>query len=273
MLEVFAQLGEIYLVRGANDGVREFIRRIRDCLAIYSGIVAGTMPEAAAQLRMSDAEVAQMIRRYSRRAQFLEAGLAAAQGDHEDAETGADGLGRRRLRRGFPALADEHAYLLTYARILCATALCDDDLHVQSVPLWEAGARRYGPRRRPCQGGNRVRRLSPGGRGHRVRPILRRNRAVAGGRTLAAARGGSGAGERVGISQRQNAIGASGGILVGGRQGDDRAAGVGGLSRHRAIRASSRRIALLAVPRPHPVGTRRTGGRRPVLGTCRAALA
>ena len=137
LLEVFAQLGEIYLVRGANDGVREFIRRIRDCLAIYSGIVAGTMPEAAAQLRMSDAEVAQMIRRYSRRAQFLEAGLAAAQGDHEDAETGLMALGDADSDGDFPALADEHAFLLTYARILCATALCHDDLHVQSVPLWE----------------------------------------------------------------------------------------------------------------------------------------
>ena len=85
MLEVLAQLGEIYLVRGANDGVRESIRRIRDCLAIYSGIAAGTMPEAAEQVRMSDAEMAHMVCRYSRRAQFLETGLAAALGDHEGA--------------------------------------------------------------------------------------------------------------------------------------------------------------------------------------------
>ncbi len=137
MLEVFAQLGEIYLVRSANDGVREFIRRIRDCVAVYSGIVAGTMPEAAAQVRMSDAEVAQMICRYSRRAQFLETGLAAAQGDHEGAETALMVLGDAESDGDFPDLADEHAYLLTYAQILCATALCDDDMHVQSVPLWE----------------------------------------------------------------------------------------------------------------------------------------
>ena len=78
MLEVFAQLGEIYLVRGANDGAQEFVGRIRDCLAIYSGIAAGMMPKAAAQVRTSGAEVAQMICRYSRRAQFLETGLAAA---------------------------------------------------------------------------------------------------------------------------------------------------------------------------------------------------
>jgi hypothetical protein len=31
-------------------------------------------------------------------------------------------------------LADEHRFLITYAQILCAAALCDD-LHVQSVPL------------------------------------------------------------------------------------------------------------------------------------------
>jgi hypothetical protein len=137
MLEVFAQLGEIYLVRGANDGVREFIRRIRDCVAIYSAVLAGTMPEAAAHVRMSDAEVAQMICRYSRRAQFLETGLAAVQGDHESAEAALMVLDHGESGADFPELADEHAFLLTYARILCATALCDDDLHVRSVPLWE----------------------------------------------------------------------------------------------------------------------------------------
>jgi tetratricopeptide (TPR) repeat protein len=137
MLEVFAQLGEIYLVRGANNGAREFIRRIRDCVAIYAGIAAGTMPEAASQPCMSDAEVAHMVRRYSRRAQFLETGLAAAQGDHEGAETALKALGDTGSDEGFPALADEHAFFLTYAQILCATALCDDDLHVRSVLLWE----------------------------------------------------------------------------------------------------------------------------------------
>ncbi len=61
------------------------------------------------------------------------------------------GAGRSRWRRGspngvgrlqdsdsaYPDLAEEHAFLLTYARVLCATALCDDDLHVRSLPLWE----------------------------------------------------------------------------------------------------------------------------------------
>ena len=136
-LEVFAQLGEVYLARGANDGVRESIRRIRDCLAIYSGIAAGTMPEAADRVRMPDAEVAHMIRRYSRRAQFLQTGLAAAEGDHEGAQAALTELSAGDADGAFPDLADEHARLITHAQVLCATALCDDDLHVRSIPLWE----------------------------------------------------------------------------------------------------------------------------------------
>ncbi len=137
MLEVLAQLGEIYLARGANDGVRESIRRIRDCLAVYSGIAAGTMPDAAARVSMSDAEVAHLICRYSRRAQFLETGRAAAVGDHEGAASALTELSDATSDGGFADLADEHTYLRAYAQILCATALCEDDLHVRSVPLWE----------------------------------------------------------------------------------------------------------------------------------------
>jgi tetratricopeptide (TPR) repeat protein len=139
MLEVFAQLGEIYLARGANDGVHECIRRIRDCLAIYSAIVAGTMPDAASQVTHqvgeSDADVARMIRRYSRRAALLQTGVAAARGDHEGAETGLAELSA--ADDAFPELADEHARLIINAQMLCATALCDDDLHVGSVSLWD----------------------------------------------------------------------------------------------------------------------------------------
>ncbi len=40
-------------------------------------------------------------------------------------------------RTEFPDLAEEGGALLTHARVLCATALCDDDLHVQSVALWK----------------------------------------------------------------------------------------------------------------------------------------
>jgi hypothetical protein len=137
MLEALAQLGEIYLARGANDGVRESIRRIRDCLAVYAGIAAGTMPEAAERVRMSGAEVAHMTVRYSRRAQFLETSLAAALGDHEGAATALAALSDPGPANDFADLADEHGYLVTYAQTLCASALCDDDLHVQSVPLWE----------------------------------------------------------------------------------------------------------------------------------------
>ncbi len=137
MLELFAQLGEIYLVRGANDGVRESIQRIRDCLASYSAIAAGTMPQAAALVRMSGAEVARMIRRYSRRMQFLQTGLAAAVGDHEGAATALSELEEGGSGDEFADLGDEHAYLIGYARVLCANALCDDDLHARSVPLWE----------------------------------------------------------------------------------------------------------------------------------------
>ena len=136
VLEVFAQLGEIYLARGANDGVPECIRRIREPLNIYQGILAGTMPEAAGQVHISEAEIAHMVRRYSRRAQFLQVGLAAAQGDHEGAEAALGALADSDIT--FPDLADEHRHLLSNARMLCAAALCDDDLHVRSMPLWES---------------------------------------------------------------------------------------------------------------------------------------
>ncbi|SPM39906.1 tetratricopeptide repeat family protein, partial [Mycobacterium numidiamassiliense] len=123
MLEVLAQLGEIYLARGAHDGVQSSIRRIEDCVAIYTEI--------------GDDANARMICRYARRAQFLRVGLAAAQGDHDGAATGLATLDTRGADGDFADLADEHSYLLTYARVLCATALCDDDLHARSVPVWE----------------------------------------------------------------------------------------------------------------------------------------
>jgi tetratricopeptide (TPR) repeat protein len=128
MLEVFAQLGEIYLARGANDGVREAIRRIRECLAIYAATAAS----------MNNDPVGHMIRRYSRRAQFLETGLAAAQGDHEGAGAALAVLADSGDPAGdFADLADENTYLLTHAWVLCAIAFSDDDLHVRAVPLWE----------------------------------------------------------------------------------------------------------------------------------------
>jgi tetratricopeptide (TPR) repeat protein len=137
MLEVYAQLGEIYLVRTAYNGVEECLRRMTDCLAIYLSIRAGTNPEAAAQVTMTDTEVDHMICRYSRRAQFLRTGLAAAaHGDHEAAEAALLVL-TDDTSTVFGDLVAEHRFLITYARILCAVALCDDDLHVRSVPLWQ----------------------------------------------------------------------------------------------------------------------------------------
>lgn len=132
MLEALAQLGEIYLARGVYDGAAESVRRIRDCVATYDRIAAGA---AAERVRLSDTEMAQLICRYSRRAQFLQTGLAAAQGDHEGAALELVSLCDN--DSGPRDLADEHRYLCAHARILCAVALCDDDLHVRSVPLWE----------------------------------------------------------------------------------------------------------------------------------------
>ncbi len=133
-LEVFAQLGEIYLVRTAYDGVVEGIRRIRECLAVYTEIRAGAKPEEAAKVTMTDAEVDHMICRYTRRAEFLAAGLAAARGEHDDAEQHLAAL--IATRGEFADLDAEHARLICYARILLATGLCDDDLYARSEPLW-----------------------------------------------------------------------------------------------------------------------------------------
>jgi tetratricopeptide (TPR) repeat protein len=117
MLEVFAQLGEIYLVRTANDGVAECITRIRECLDAYRA-QPGQGPQ-----------IGRMVARYSRRADFLDIGLAAARGDHDRAA-------ERLCTLADPA-DDEQRYLLCYAKILCATALSDDDLHHRALPLWE----------------------------------------------------------------------------------------------------------------------------------------
>ncbi|MCV6999433.1 hypothetical protein [Mycolicibacterium alvei] len=132
--EVFAQLGEIFLVRTAYDGVVESISRIRDTLAIYAAIRSGQRPDLAAQTTMADPEIDHMICRYARRLEFLEAGLAAARGDHDGAaahlatliETSGD----------YDDLRREHRNLICHTRILIASSLCDDDLYAASVPVW-----------------------------------------------------------------------------------------------------------------------------------------
>lgn len=135
LLEVYAQLGQLYLVRTAYEGTEESVQRIRECLASYAAIRAGTRPDLVPQVTMSDAEIDHMICRYSRRAQFLQTGLAAAHGDHEAAEAAL--LVLTDDTADYPDLAGEHRHLITFAQILCANALCEDDLHVQSVHLWE----------------------------------------------------------------------------------------------------------------------------------------
>lgn len=134
MLEVYAQLGELYLVRTAYDGVTECLKRIGDCLQIYRDIQAGRRADVAGQVSLSASEIDHMICRYTRRALFLQTGMAAAHGEHEFAAASLQSLCEEAGM--FDDLAGEHAYLITYARILCAVGLCDDDLHVQSIPLW-----------------------------------------------------------------------------------------------------------------------------------------
>lgn len=134
MLEVYAQLGELYLVRTAYEGVTECLKRIGDCLDVYRDIRAGRRPDAAGEVTLSPAEIEHMVCRYSRRALFLQTGFAAAHGEHESAAATLQLLSEEPTM--FDDLAREHAYLVSHARILCAVALCDDDLHVQSIPLW-----------------------------------------------------------------------------------------------------------------------------------------
>ena len=86
LLEIFAQLGELYLVRTAYQGTEEGLRRMRDIMARYSAIRAGTRSDVDVQGTIASVDIDRMILRYSRRAHFLETGLAAAHGDHESAE-------------------------------------------------------------------------------------------------------------------------------------------------------------------------------------------
>jgi tetratricopeptide (TPR) repeat protein len=135
-LEVLAQLGELYLVRTAYDGVREAVRRIRECVAIYVSILDGTAAaDVAAQSPFNDHEMRHLVCRYSRRSQFLETGLAAATGDHDGAVAATAALDD--IDGEFPDLVDEFDYLKTNARLVSATALCEDDMYVRSAPLWQ----------------------------------------------------------------------------------------------------------------------------------------
>jgi hypothetical protein len=120
-LEAFAQLGEIYLVRTAYNGTRECLQRMTDCLAKYS----------------DTRDAAEMVARYTLRARFLRTGLAAAAGDHEEAARELTGLRDDDAAHRFTELEPEQSHLSTLAGVLCATALCDDDLHVPAAELWQ----------------------------------------------------------------------------------------------------------------------------------------
>ncbi|BBY29874.1 hypothetical protein [Mycolicibacterium sediminis] len=138
MLETLAQLGELYLVRTAYEGTREGVRRIRECLAVYASILAGTASaDVLDHCTMTTPDIRRMTRRYTRRAQCLDVGLAAALGDHEAAAIGLAELDGMGSGDGDDEFADEFRLLRTHARINCALALCDDDLHVRSVTLWQ----------------------------------------------------------------------------------------------------------------------------------------
>lgn len=134
-LEALAQLGELYLTRTAYDGTRESARRLDECLAIYRTVLSGAADaDVVAMVTMSTTAVEHLVARYTRRQLFLEIGLAAAIGDHDGA---AHLLSELDGSTGeFDDLAVEFALLRVHARIECARALCDDDLHVRSESLW-----------------------------------------------------------------------------------------------------------------------------------------
>lgn len=137
-LEVFAQLGEVYLVRSAYDGVAECVRRIRDCVSVYVQIAADPSSKDAALVTLPPDVVDEMVIRYTRRADHLEIGLAAAAGDHEAAAAGLADLIAESDAGVAPSVVEEALELVMRARITCAVALADDDDHVGAEPLWDA---------------------------------------------------------------------------------------------------------------------------------------
>ena len=66
--------------------------------------------------------------------------------------------------------------------MVCAAALCDDDLHVRSVPLWQQGDRRHRRRLRRQRSG----RPAMGDRRARIRAVLHRDRQACRGGAVAA---------------------------------------------------------------------------------------
>ena len=122
-----------------------------------------------------------MICRYSRRSQFLQTGLAAAQGDHEGA---AARRHSRRHRRRWPTPLTRSPTSPTStrtcsptpgfcARPRCATTTCMRD-RSRCGSRYSRPSTAPPPRRRRRE---RIHRSPPDRRRHRIRPILRRDRA------------------------------------------------------------------------------------------------
>ena len=153
----------------------------------------------------------------------------------------------------------------------CApTALCDDDLHVRSVPLWQnvIDAHRGTGRRQ------RVDRQPAGARRHRVRQVLHRDR----GRLAEAEpwlrRAGARAEAREWeLATARTRLERATASWAAGRPGDHRGAGPRGLPGDRRVCPRQRRVAMLAVLRADQDVGRRAPGRRRVLGARRTALA
>lgn len=102
-LERLSLLGEVQLALGAEDAAAECLRLLDE--------LASAGPDG----------------RYRDRTQFLRVGRAAAAGRHEHAAAELAAL----------VASSDDAHLLTHARILCAAALGDDDLHARALPLWQ----------------------------------------------------------------------------------------------------------------------------------------
>lgn len=132
MAEVFAQVGEIYLVRSAHDQAAECTRELAHQLDQITAALAGDPAELDGQT-LSESQLRAILDQYVAWARFLESGLAAARGDHEAAKAALDAL----VAEPLPGRPAERRYLVATARARCAAALCEDDRYAAAIPFWE----------------------------------------------------------------------------------------------------------------------------------------
>ncbi|WP_235735700.1 hypothetical protein [Nocardioides alcanivorans] len=132
MAEVFAQVGEIYLVRSAHDQAVECTRELAHQLDQIAAALAGD-PARLDEPTLSAPALRAILEQYVAWARCLESGLAAARGDHEAARTALDAL----IAEPMPGRPEERRYLVGVARIRCAAALCEDDRYAAAIPFWE----------------------------------------------------------------------------------------------------------------------------------------